>query len=46
MSKKRMITKSVIFQLIIALILKIFTSLSIAKGYNAKPQYKYTSYSI
>ena len=37
MSKKRMITKSVIFLLILAFILKIFSSLSIAMGYNANP---------
>ena len=37
MSKKRMITKSVIFLLILAFILKIFSSLSITMGYNANP---------
>ena len=46
MSKKRMITKSVIFLLILAFILKIFSSLSIAMGYNANPLYNYSSYSI
>lgn len=46
MSKKRMITKSVIFLLILAFILKIFSSLSITMGYNANPLYNYSSYSI
>ena len=41
-----MITKSVIFLLILAFILKIFSSLSIAMGYNANPLYNYSSYSI
>ena len=46
MTKKRMITKSVIFLLILAFILKIFSSLSITMGYNANPLYNYSSYSI
>ena len=43
MSKKRMITKSVIFLLILAFILKIFSSPSIAMGDNAKPLYNYSN---
>ena len=40
-----MITKSVIFLLILAFILKSFPP-SIAMGYNANPLYNYSSYSI
>lgn len=46
MSKKLLLTRSVIFLLILAFALKIFSSLSIAMGYNANPLYNYSSYSI
>lgn len=46
MSKKFILIKSGIFLLILTFVLKIFSSLSIAMGYNANPLYNYSGFSI
>lgn len=46
MSKKSIATRSIIFLLILTFALKIFSSLSIAMGYNANPLFNYSGYSI
>lgn len=46
MSKKIIIARSIIFLLILTLILKIFSSLSIAMGYDANPLLNHSGYSI
>ena len=46
MSKKSIAARSIIFLLILTFALKIFSSLSIAMGYNANPLFNYSGYSI
>ena len=46
MSKKSIATRSIIFLLILTFALKIFSSLSIAMGYNANALFDYSGYSI
>lgn len=46
MSKKLIAARSIIFLLILTFILKIFSSLSIAMGYDANPLYNHSGYSI
>ncbi len=46
MSKKSIAARSIIFLLILTFALKIFSSLSIAMGYNANPLFNYSGHSI